>query len=474
MALQQVDTSSGQVSGVDDLSKAASSVVNWEEDESGVSRPRAGLATYTTTNAGSVPSIGLCRWKSYIINPTADRYVRVLPDSAPTSFSVVSTATTTTHLGGDRRATFVIGDRAVYMAGGGQILSWTNDGMPPSTLTSSPINVTHIASLGQYLIANDLTDPSTIFWSDIGEGAWTSWPAANAMTAEARPDPIVGLWENAGELFVGGTETLQVYSIGADPTLPFDQANTLNFGLGGAYAFCRLKNSCVLLDDERRILNTDGRSEEVYSDAIQKTLDNLTTVSDCWIYREHRGQHSLIVARFPTDKRTFVYDLKGSKWRERSYYTAPFQGDFPVSAHVFWPRYNYNLFGSTTSGLLRFDETSRQDIGGPLVCERTGGWNDFGSRNRKRFGRVRATMRRGTAAQGATPGALEVRAQFDDSPWSPWQQLSVGTPEDYKQNAETWALAGIARRARLGVRFSTTEDMSLEALHWDVVDLEAA
>lgn len=471
MAFQPIDTSSGQVSGVDDLGSAASSVVNWEPDESGVLRPRAGLATYSVTGAGSSPSIGLCRWKQFIVDVTSDRYVRALPDTSPSAFNVVSTSDVTTQLAGMARATFVIGDLYVYMAGGGQILRWTNDGNPPSTLSSSPLNVTHIASLGQRLIANDKLNPSNIFWTDIGEGQWTSWPGANVTTADARPDPIVGIYENANELFVYGTETTQVYAVGSDPTLPFETVTTINTGLGAPYGVCKLKTTMVILDDERRVVNGDGRSEEVWSDAIQKTLDRLTTVSDCWIYREHRGQQLDIVLRFPTEKRTFVYSMKGQKWRERDYYTAPFHGDFPVAAHVFWPRYNYNLFGSTTSGLLYLDESSRQDLGGPMVCERTCGWSDYGTRNRKRFGRVRVFMRRGTAAQGATPGALEVRAQFDDSPWTPWQQLSVGTPDDYKQGIETWELVGIARRARFGFRYSNTEDISLESAHVDVLEV---
>lgn len=474
MALQLVDTSSGQVSGVDDLSKAASSVVNWETDEAGINRPRAGLATYTTAGAGTAASIGLCLWKQYIINVTADRYVRVLPESAPDTFTVVSTGTSTTQLGGTARAVFAIGDSYVYMAGGGQILRWSNDGNPPSTLTSSPQLVTHVSILGQRLIANDRTQPNFFFWSDIGEGAFTSWPAANASAADARPDEIVAHYENTNELFIFGQQTLQVYAVGSDPTIPFESVTTVNTGLAAPYAVCRLDESFAFLDDKRRIVVSDGRSVEPLSDAIQKTLRNLSTVTDCWMYREERGQMSLLVVRFPTERRTFVYDMLGKKWTERDYYVAPFPADFPVSAYAYWPRYNYHLFGSSLSsaGLLRFSEDARQDLSAPLVCQRVTGWHDFGSNNHKRSLRLRLVMRRGTAAQNATPGALEVRVQNDDSPWGTWQPISVGGPDQYEQVRDLY-LGGVFRRRRYAFRYSNTDNTSLVSAHDDVAELAA-
>jgi len=475
--LQQVDIASGQVSGVDDLSPAASSVINWEADEAGISRPRPGLASYTTTDAGSTASIGLLRWKTNLVNVTADRYVRVLSDAAPTAFSVVSTSTTSTQVTGTApRVTFALGDQYVYMAGGGQIQRWATITAAPDTLTSSPGIVTHIAILGNRLIANDTANPNAFFWSDIGEPAFTSWPSGNASTADARPDPIVALAENTNELFIWGTETTQVYTVGVDPTLPFDSAATTNVGLAAPYAFCRLEQQFAWLDNDVRIVIGDGRTINSISDAIQKTLRNLTAISDCWMYREARGQQLLLVVRFPTERRTFVYDLKGQKWiGERAYYSAPFNtADWPAATYAYWPPYRYHMFGSTSSGLMRLDEDSRQDLGGALVCERTTGWNDFGTRNAKRAGRLRVTMRRGLAAQGATPGALEVRVQDDDKPWSTWKQFSVGAPEDYRQYLDTFGTAGIFRRRRYGVRYSNTENASLEAIHDDVDSLEAA
>lgn len=475
--LQAIDISGGQVSGIDNLSPAPSSVVNWEMDEGGINRPRPGLAAYTSTGLGTSPIIGMERWKTYVILVTTDRKLWAISDYLPTVVTPLSDATSGSLLEGALRPVFAIGEQYIYVTGGGRIQRWKPGLTLSEVIAASPF-CTHVCSLGQRLVTNingatDATLASTFQWSDIGEGAWGTWPAANTANAEARPDPILGVTENASELLIFGTETTQTYGIGSDPTFPFEQVSTVNVGLAAPYAFVRMDNEFAFFDNRRRIVVGDGRQVEPISDAIQKDLRGLTTIVDSWMYREERGQMSLLVIRFPTEKRTFVYDMKGKRWAERDYYASPFHADFPVGAHVYWPTQNYHMFGSSLAagGLLRLNESSRQDVSGALVCERTSGWQDFGTMNRKRSSRVRVVMRRGTAAQGATPGALELRAQNDDSPWSTWKSLSVGTPDQYQQTLDLFSLGGIFRRRRYGVRFSTTEDMSLVSVHDDVQDL---
>ncbi|HYF52975.1 MAG TPA: hypothetical protein VEA41_01815, partial [Salinarimonas sp.] len=201
---------------------------------------------------------------------------------------------------------------------------------------------------------------------------------------------------------------------------------------------------------------------------------SLTSISDAFAYREEIGQHSALIFRFPTDTRTFRYDLKGQKWTERKYYSAPFQTDYPVGAYVYWPRYNHHLVGLNTAagGFATLDSTSRQDLGGPLVCERTTGWQDFGGQQVKRSRRVRAVVRRGTPeASVTTPGALEMRVQDDGRSWTQWRQISLGTPGQIEQARDLF-FGGVMRRRRYGLRFSNTESMSLVGLYDDLEDLE--
>lgn len=467
-----IDISGGQVSGVDSLGPTPSRIVNWEVDESGINRQRPGLASIDVNGLPSSPVIGLQRWSKYLIALTEDRYLWIVPDISPGESLEGSTSSSDTQLEGSLRPTFAIGDDHVYVAGGGRILRWGPGAAYAGVLSSSP-RCTHVAALGQRLISNDLDDPSSWRWSDIGEGVWDTWPAANSANAEARPDPVIAIFENTNELFIFGSETLQVHSVGSDPTFPFEQVSTVNTGIGAPYAACRLDQEFCFLDNKRRIVISDGRSVRPISDAIQRDIRGLSYIDDCFMFREERGQHSYVVVRFPTEKRTFVYNLKGNTWRERDYYSGVFHDDFPVGACSYWPSENKYILGSTLSagGLLTYDEDSRQDIDGPLVAEFVSGLLNYGADGRKRSRRLQVVFRRGTAAQNATQGALEVRVKDDAKPWSDWQQIEVGGPDDYGI-VKFLYFGGIFRFRQVHIRYSSSEDMSLLSIGDDITPLD--
>lgn len=494
--LVQVNIADGQVSGVSDLAPVCSSLINWDVDESGANKPRATLQTYTQTGLGAYPVVGLARIGYHLLIAAYDsarertvppfnqehnhRLYYINEKAAPTVATAISVADVGEGAFGLKRPTFVVGSTGIFLAAGydsdlgaGGICKW-DPATPAVFEASGDANApypTHIASLGQYLIANDTQDRHAIRWSSLGEGNWSTWPTANAMEAEARPDEVVALAENTNSLFVWGEETTQVYVVGSDPTLPFDCVSTINTGIAAPYCYVRLDEAFVWLDNQRRIVISDGSTVKPISDAIQADLRGLTTISDAWAYRQETGQFSYLVFRFPTEERTFRYDLKAERWSELKRYVAPFQGDYDVGAYVYRQSDNTHLFGcsASTGGLYTSSTNTLSEVGGPLVCERTTGWNTFGTDNRKRSVRLQVTMKRGTAAQGATPGALEVRVQDDDGPWSDWEQVSVGGPDDYEAVKEIY-VGGVFRRRRYGLRYSSTDSTALLSLADDIVD----
>ena len=458
---------------MDDLSPASSSVINWETDEAGISRVRPGLVSQSIDNLGASPVIGAEKWSHYTILVTEDRKLWAIDDLIPGYAAALSDGTSATQLEGTERPVFAFGADHVYVAGGKRLQRWGPSLGLSEVVTASP-ECTHVAALGGYLVTNSISSTEEYQWSSLGEGTWTTWPGDNVSSADARPDAVVAVYENVNEVFVFGESTLQVYALGVDPTLPFDRVSTINVGLSAPYCVVRLDEQFCFLDDKRRLVMSDGRSVTPISDAIQKDLRGLTSVADGWGYREELGQHSKLVFRFPADERTFVYDLKGQRWSERKYYLAPFQADWPVGSYVYVPASNQHLVGLTGSsgGVAYLDADTRQDLGRPIVCERITGWSNYGVEGRKRSRRLQVVMRRGTAAEGATPGALEVRAQNDGAAWGAWNQISVGTPSEVEQVRHVYA-GGVFRRRRCHVRYSNTENISLVSIHDEVDDLEA-
>lgn len=482
MPFSKVDISGGQVSGVSDLSSAPSSAINWHIDQAGVSTSRSGLSAIyygaaASRYAGAGGCNGLAIWAdSYIVMVFESGDWFYSTPAAPTTAVLIAARLTANALQGNGlRPTFVVGENNVYATNGSWIKYWSPSGGAGSFAPLATPQCTHIATLGQYLIANDVDNPSRFKWTDIGEGSWGTWPAANFTAASAEADPVVALAVSNGELWVWGSRSLQVYQIGSDPALPFDLISSTNTGLVAPYCYVKTDEGFAFMDDRHRIVLSDGRTARPISDAIQSELRSATMLADgfddAFAYREDWGQHSYLIFRFPLQKRTFVYETDSEKWHERKYYLNPIQEDYPAGAVVYNPDFATYVVGPSSSvvdsaghiGMFYINPLATDEIdlysttAVPIVCERTTGWHDHGTANRKRSIRLRAVIKRGTAVTGTVPSAqaaFELRTQDDDKPWSEWRSVNVGTADDFRNVKDVFG-GGIFRRRRYGIRFSS-------------------
>lgn len=471
--LAAVDISAGVVSTADDVSSAPSRVVNFMPDVAGVQRPRPGLVAYATTGLGASPLIALYRWKTWLVGVTADRKIWALTDGLPTVWTALSDATAATQLDNVLTPVFAESPSFLYIAGGGLIQKWTGVGLTARLGGSSP-PTSFIINIGQRLVAIDLTNPGRFLYSDLGEGNDATWGSLNFQTAESRPDGLVALYENTAEAALFGTSTLEIYGLSTDPLIPYQRINTLNIGLLAAYSVVRVDSFYFLLDDKRRIIKTDGRSYENASEAIQRDLQRLMTVSDCYGYRERTDRNDCLVFVFPTERRAWAMDMGSKKWAERGIYDGvSVNGTWDVAAAAYWDALNLNVCARTaTLGLSYVDTDTRTDYGSTLLSELVTGWQDFGTANRKRSARLRVVMRRGTATLGATGGQLEIATQNDGLGWSGFKQIDVGQPSDLQQSKDL-RVGGVFRRRRYWVRYSGSDELSIAGLYDDVEDLEA-
>lgn len=472
----KVPIDDGEFLDAESLTGSASDVTNLEVDQNGVNRPRPGYISHSLTGLTSDPVIAMETWKDHVILVTEAtsgvRSLWAIPITTPGyAMALSNSADSTTQLGGEDYPVFAHGYDYIYVTGGSNIVRWTPTSIYAETLSSSPL-CTHVVAIGQRLVANTSASTGSYRWTDIGEGVFGTWPSANASDADARPDPIVGIFDNSREMFVFGSSTLQVYAVGNDPYLPFDQTSSLNLGLAAPYAACRLDEGMVFLDNQRRITVSDGRTAEQIDAPIRHEIRGFDTISDCRMWREERDHHSMLVVQFPTEERTFVYDLSMKRWTERASYVAPFQVGFSGVSYAYVPAYNLHLYADQTSGVYEFDDSVGYDQGSaPIVCTRTTGWTDGGEPGFKRSSRVTVVMRRGTGSATASVGSLELRVQNDDGAWGAWQSASIGTPDQYQREYHFF-LGGIFQRRRYGIRYSNTDPTALVALYDDMESLE--
>lgn len=472
--ISPVPIGGGENLSADRATQATTLVANASIGPAGENTQRAGLVDVGVSGSdfGSSPVIGMWQWRSWLVLVTSDRKVWAIAVGAPTTVLALSDATAGTQLPGTQRPVFAEDDLPrLVIAGGGAPLQWTGAGLCAALVASgSPPAATHIAYLGQRLLANDLSNPTEWFWSDPFPGGSTSWQPLSFDNADASPDPIVGVYSTIREVYVFGERSLQVYTAGSDPFNPFDNAVVQAIGCSAPYSPVNADGSWIFLDDRRRIVVSDGRQLEDISADLAKALRGFSAVADCWSFREDIEQQTYYVFRFPTAGREFYFDTSKKAWMERDYYAPTARIPLPYQAHAFWPAFNGHYFGSTTAGAVyKWDPDTHTDLGQPLVMDRVTGWLDHGSNVRKRSVRVRARLRRG-AGTPTTEETFEVRVADDGGAWGEWELVPLGESGDNEQIADAYP-AGIFRVRRYQFRYSGTAGTALLAVEEHLQDL---
>ncbi len=470
--IAQIPVSGGENIASDAATAATTLAANLSIGPFGENVQRPGLVDTGVSGLGTSPVIGAYQWLGFMILVTADRKVWALAEGAPTTPIALSDGTAPTLLAGTQRPVFSEdGLPRVIIAGGGAPLQWQGSGLcSPLVQFGYTPAATHVAFLGDRLLFNDLSNPTQWYWSDLGDGLHNTIDPANFDTADANPDDIVGVYSTIREAYIFGERSIQVYTTGSDPLNPFDNAAVTQIGCAAPYSPVNADGSWMLLDNNRRIVVSDGRNFQDVSSDLSATLRGFSTVSDCWSFREDIGNQTFYVFRFPTEGREFAFDTNKKAWLERTFYSPTGQIALPYGCHSYWPTFNGHFFGSTTTGAVyKWDPNTRTDLGLPLVMERQTGWLDHGGQARKRSVRVRIVLRRGTGTP-TSEELFEVRVADDGGPWGDWEQIPLGLAGDNEQVADAY-LGGVFRRRRYHFRYSGTDGTAFLSAEDHVQDL---
>lgn len=485
----------GQESSAADIPGASRTQINWMVDTEGNVRLRPAISsstlfpgTYNRTSGTSTGILDMYVWRNvsdrreYLVYVRQDRTIWALDLLLGTTIAL-STSDPTTQLDGSAsKVVFTEDTQRLVMAGGGQLQVW----QPPATVSARlgnyvavtnqvPLSATHVVSLANYLVANEVTPAGLsgqIFWSGLGDGNHrTGWSALNFNTADADPDSIVALAGNLRELYAFGTKTLQVFGIGSDPTLPFTSSIAIALGCGAPYSVVRVDDQFAMLDDRRRLVFTNGRSYTVISDDIVKLIRDLTTVSDAFGFRVTVGFWDLIVWVFPTDGKAYAYDRRLQKWFQwRGFNGVDDFAGVRISSSAYWQAGNMTIVGDPLyENLWTLDIGVYSDTGPglPILAERITERTDWGSAQRKACRKVRFFAKRGLSS--TTTPYLAVAKRDDDGPWQE-SNLSLGALGDYTSFVD-WYPGGIYRRRQFRLRYSSGVDVAITRAveFWDAV-----
>jgi hypothetical protein len=165
---------------------------------------------------------------------------------------------------------------------------------------------------------------SQIIWvSQLLDG--TSINPLDFASAEGSPDGVVGLISDHRELWVFGTDSVEVWydSGAADFPLQRIQGAFNEIGCVAAASIAKLDNGLFWLGTDARgqgiVYRANGYTGvRVSTHAIEYAIAQYGNISDAIAYTYQQEGHAFYVLTFPSGNATWVYDVSTQVWHERA------------------------------------------------------------------------------------------------------------------------------------------------------------
>ena len=153
----------------------------------------------------------------------------------------------------------------------------------------------------------------------------TSIDPLDFASAEGSPDNLVSLAVDHREVWLFGTNTIEVWydAGGADFPLARIQGAFIEVGCAAPYSVAKLDNSLFWLGSDARgngiIYRANGYTGiRVSTHAVEFAIQNYQTINDAIAYTYQQEGHAFYVLIFPTENKTWVYDVAVQAWHERA------------------------------------------------------------------------------------------------------------------------------------------------------------
>lgn len=202
------------------------------------------------------------------------------------------------------------------------------------------------AVLNFYAVFTKLNS-SQFFISALNDAS--SYDALDFATAEQNPDNLVRVITTDGELWFFGQKTIEIWRP-KDSGFPFRnlENSTIQRGCAAKRAVAQEDNTVFWLGDDRIIYRADGyRPKRISTHAIEKLIEDMTTISDAEAFVYTQEGHKFLVVTFPTELVTICYDIATGYWHQRQSFN---KGRWRATGHAFI--FDKNLVGDFETGKI--------------------------------------------------------------------------------------------------------------------------
>jgi len=229
----------------------------------------------------------------------------------------------------------------------------------------------------------------------------TSIGTSDFATAEGSPDHIQTLIADNRELFIFGTETLEVWYNSGDTDNTFQrfQGGFKQHGCVAKFSPARFDNSVIWLSrndrgDGQVVMMAEGYQPRVVSSVeLNYQISTYSNIEDAFGYSYQHEGHEFYVLTFPTANVTWAYDAATKEWHTRSHIINDIDSRERYSCHVF--AFGEHLFGDYLNGNIYKLDGSVGTFNGARVHRQRTTLSASDEESRKRISSIQLDMEEG-------------------------------------------------------------------------------
>lgn len=141
-------------------------------------------------------------------------------------------------------------------------------------------------------------------------------------TAEGQPDNLVAILSDHREIFLFGTETIEVWYNSGASDFPFErnQGAFIEKGCAARYSVAKQNNTVYFVGSDLMVYQMTGYTPvRISTHAVEKTLKDVD-LSDAFAYTYQDEGHLFYVLTIPSRDVTWCYDISTGAWHIRQSY----------------------------------------------------------------------------------------------------------------------------------------------------------
>lgn len=239
----------------------------------------------------------------------------------------------------------------------------------------------------------------------------STYLALDFASAEAESDNLTVCLNYLRQLYLIGTKSIEVWYDTGNNTFPFERIDgaLIKRGTRAKYSAVSDMTGAYWLGDDKIVYQATGYVPARISHfGVEKAIESYSIIDDAFAFIYTQDGHKFYVLTFPSEKKTWVYDITTQLWHERSSRNpVSFQNEaWLANCHASFN--GQELVGDANTGnIYQLDLTAKTENGNPIVSEVVS-ILQFYNYDRVAFNRLSLWMNTGVGIDGDQQGSNPV------------------------------------------------------------------